>query len=130
MNTAIETARKYIQAVQSGDQAALGALLSPDLAWHQPGNNRFSGTHRGVQAVGKMIGEMMTVSQGTFAIPRANGFMLNGDWVAVEIEFEGRRNGLVLSQRGIDLLRIADGKIVEARLFSSDQAQEDVFWGR
>lgn len=130
MSTAIETARNYIQSVQTGDQAALGALLSPDLVWHQPGNNRFSGTHKGAQAVGRMIGEMMAVSQGTFAITRANGFMLNGPWVAVELEFEGRRDGLVMSQRGIDMLRIEDGKIVEARLFSSDQDQEDVFWGR
>ena len=130
MSTEIETARKYIQAVQTGDQAALGALLAPDLVWHQPGNNRFSGTHKGAEAVAGMIGGMMTVSQGTFAITRANGFMRNGVWVAVELEFEGRRDGLVMSQRGVDLLRIENGRIVEARLFSSDPEQEDAFWGR
>jgi len=129
MTTAIETAQKYIQAVQSGDQAALGDLLSPEIVWHQPGHNQFSGTHKGVQAVGKMIGAMMGVSNGTFAITHANRFMENGSWVTVELEFEGQRNGLRLSQQGIDLLRIEDGKIVEARLFSSDPHQEDTFWG-
>lgn len=130
MTTPIAIAQKYIQAVQSGDQAALGALLSPDIVWHQPGSNRFSGTHRGIQAVGTMIGGMMEVSAGTFAITRANRFMGNGPWVTVEIEFEGRRDNLRLSQQGIDLLRIEDGKIVEATLFSSDPEQEDAFWGR
>jgi uncharacterized protein len=130
MTTSIEIAQKYIQAVQSGDQAALGALLSPDIVWHQPGRNRFSGTHQGVQAVGAMIGAMMEVSRGTFAITRASRFMGNGPWVTVELEFEGQRDGLRMSQQGIDLLRIEAGRIVEARLFSSDPEQEDAFWGR
>lgn len=130
MTTQIKIAQKYIQAVQSGDQAALGALLAPDIVWHQPGNNRFSGTHQGVQAVGGMIGAMMELSKGTFAITRANRFMGNGAWVTVELEFVGQRDGLRMSQQGIDLLRIEEGRIVEARLFSSDPEQEDAFWGR
>lgn len=129
MTTPIDIAQKYIQAVQSGDQAALGALLSPNIVWHQPGRNRFSGTHQGIQAVGKMIGGMMEASAGTFAITRATRFMSNGPWVTVEIEFEGRRDDLHLSQQGIDLLRVEEGRIVEARLFSSDPEQENAFWG-
>jgi uncharacterized protein len=31
---------------------------------------------------------------------------------------------------GVDLLRIADGKVAEVWLFSADQAAEDAFWGR
>jgi ketosteroid isomerase-like protein len=130
MTTPIEIAKKYIQAVQSGDQTALGALLAPGIVWHQPGRNRFSGTHQGPQAVGTMIGGMMEISKGTFAITRAHRFMANGPWVTVELEFKGQRDGLLLSQQGIDLLRIEDGRIVEARLFSSDPEQEDAFWGR
>lgn len=125
----IDVARRYIQAVQSGDQAALGALISPQVVWHQPGRNRFSGTHHGVQAVVQMLGGMMAVSQGTFRITHAHRFMDNGPWVAVELEFAARRDGAQVDQPGIDLLRIENGRIVEARLFSSDQAQEDAFWG-
>ncbi|RZJ15802.1 MAG: nuclear transport factor 2 family protein [Acidovorax sp.] len=126
----IEIAKTYIQAAQTGDQATLGRVLSPDVAWHQPGNNQFSGIHRGMAAVGQLLGQMMAVSKGTFAITRAEHYMANGDWVAVSIEFAGERDGLVLRQPGVDLVRIADGKIVEVRLFSSDPAQEDAFWGQ
>lgn len=125
----IDTAKAYIRAVQQGDQAALGQLLHPDIVWHQPGCNRFSGTHRGIGAVGAMLGGMMAVSQGSFKITRANRYMANGDWVAIEIEFEAERPGMKLAQPGVDLVRIDDGRIVEARLFSSDQAGEDAFWG-
>ena len=47
---AIEIAKTYIQAAQTGDQATLARVLSPDVVWHQPGNNQFSGTHRGMAA--------------------------------------------------------------------------------
>lgn len=126
----IEIAKTYIQAAQTGDQATLARVISPDVVWHQPGNNQFSGTHRGMAAVGQMLGQMMAVSQATFAITRADHYMVNGDWVAVTIEFAGVRDGITLQQAGVDLLRIADGKIVEVRLFSSDPAQEDAFWGQ
>ena len=126
----IDIAKAYIEAVQTNDQATLGSVISPDVVWHQPGRNRFSGTHRGMAAVGPMLGTMMEVSKGTFAITRADDFMANGDWVAVTLEFAGQANGIQLQQPGVDLVRIEGGKIVEVRLFSSDQAQEDLFWGQ
>ena len=126
----IDIAKSYIKAVQTGDQATLGSLISPEVIWHQPGNNQFSGTHRGMAAVGPMLGKMMEVSKGTFAITRADHYMSNGDWVAITIEFAGQVHGIQLKQPGVDLIRIEGGKIVEVRLFSSDQAQEDAFWGR
>lgn len=126
----IDIAKAYIKAVQTGDQATLGSLIAADVIWHQPGNNQFSGTHRGMALVGPMLGRMMEVSKGTFAITRADHFMANGDWVAITLEFAGQANGLKLSQPGVDLIRIEGGKVVEVRLFSSNQAQEDAFWGR
>ena len=129
MNT-IDIAKIYIKAIQTGDQATLGSLISPDVIWHQPGTNRFSGTHKGMAAVGPMLGAMMEVSKGTFAITRADHYMANGDWVAITIEFAGKAHGLKMNQAGVDLIRIQGDKIVEVKLFSSDQAQEDAFWGQ
>jgi len=126
----IDITKTYIQAVQTGDHATLSTLISPDVVWHQPGSNQFSGTHRGMAAVGAMLGKMMEVSRGTFAITRADSYMANGDWVAVTLEFAGQANGVDLKQPGVDLIRIEGGRIVEVRLFSSDQDQEDLFWGR
>ena len=77
-----------------------------------------------------MLGKMMEVSQGTFAITRADHYMANGDWLAITLEFAGQANGIQLKQPGVDLLRIEGGQVVEVRLFSGDQAQEDAFWGR
>ncbi|MDM0023657.1 nuclear transport factor 2 family protein [Variovorax saccharolyticus] len=126
----IDITKAYIKAVQTGDQATLGSIISPEVVWHQPGNNQFSGTHRGIAAVGALLGRMMEASKGTFAITRADHYMANGDWVAITLEFAGEANGIELRQPGVDLIRIEGGKIAEVRLFSSHQDQEDAFWGR
>lgn len=128
--TNIDIAKTYIKAVQTGDQAALGNIISPDVVWHQPGNNQFSGVLRGIGEVGSMLGKMMEVTNGTFAITRADHFMANGDWVAITLEFAGEANGVKLRQPGVDLMRIEGGKIVEMRLFSANQEEEDRLWGK
>jgi uncharacterized protein len=128
--TNIDIAKRYINAVQTGDQAALSNLISSLVVWHQPGNNQFSGVKNGIAEFGAMFGAMMGVSGGTFAITHAHRYLANGDLVAIEIEFAAQRDGAKLDQPGLDLLRIADGKIVEVWLFSSDPKQEDAFWGK
>ncbi|MGX9987844.1 nuclear transport factor 2 family protein [Rhizobium sp. WSM1274] len=124
--TTIDIGKAYIKAVQTGDQATLGELLSPQVIWHQPGNNQFSGTKNGIVE----FGAMMAKSGGSFAITHAHRYLANGDLVAIEIQFAGQREGAKVDQPGIDLLRVQDGKIVEVWLFSSDPEEEDQFWGK
>ena len=38
----IAVANSYFTAFQTGDLATLGALVAPDVVWHQPGQNQFS----------------------------------------------------------------------------------------
>lgn len=129
MSTTIDLARTYFTAVQTGDMPALGDLLAEDIVWHQPGAHRFSGDHRGRDAVFALLGAMMEASAGTFAIDAVHSYMDNGDLVAASIHFSGRRGELTMAMDGVDLLRITDGKIAEMWLFSTDAAAEDAFWG-
>ena len=57
----IDIAKTYIKAAQTGDQATLTSVISPEVVWHQPGSNQFSGTHKGIAAVGPMLGLLGTV---------------------------------------------------------------------
>jgi uncharacterized protein len=123
-------AQQYLDAMASGEPGALAALFADDLVWHQPGANQFSGNKNGGGAVGEMIGAMMGVSGGTFALAPNGEPMVNGDLAAIPIRFSGKREGFEMSMEGVDLLRIADGKVAEVWLFSADQAAEDAFWGR
>jgi uncharacterized protein len=127
--TPLDVVNRYFDALSAKDFPTVAAMFADDIVWHQPGNNRFSGTHRGGAAVGEMIGGMMTVSEGTFELTLTGATMVNGTMVAVPVHFTGKRDGAAMSQDGIDLLRIEGDKIAEAWLFSSDPESEDAFWG-
>lgn len=127
-------AQHYFAAVSHGDMETVAALLDPSVVWHQPGNNRFSGTHEGVAAIAQLVDGMMEVSEGTFTLTVTGPTMRNGDDVAVPVRFQGQRQGtpqgtLTMDMTGIDLLTVTNGKITAVRLFSEDQLGEDQFWG-
>ena len=130
----IAVAQHYFAAVSHGDMETVAALLDPSVVWHQPGNNRFSGTHEGVAAIAQLVDGMMEVSEGTFTLTVTGPTMRNGDDVAVPVRFQGQRQGtpqgtLTMDMTGIDLLTVTNGKITAVRLFSEDQLGEDQFWG-
>ncbi|GKQ35967.1 nuclear transport factor 2 family protein [Streptomyces sp. A012304] len=127
--TALRIARQYADAVSAKDFAAVTGLFAEDIVWHQPGDNRFSGTHRGAAAIGEMFGGMMTVTDGTFELESAMEPMANGALVAVPVRFSARRDGVEMGMHGVDLLRIEGERIAEVWLFSAGQQGEDEFWG-
>lgn len=60
----------YSLALSKGDIPSAFSHFSSDAKWHQPGINKFSGTKNGLDAIGKMLGEMMGETQGTLVINR------------------------------------------------------------
>jgi hypothetical protein len=66
--TAKEVVEAYSIALSKGDVPTAFSHFSPNAKWHQPGNNKFSGTQTGLEAIGKMLSEMMAVTQGSLAI--------------------------------------------------------------
>jgi len=129
VDSTLAVARKYVDAVVAKDFGTVAGLLADDIVWHQPGENQLSGTHRGGPAVDQLLGAMMTISEGTFELSVTGVPMVNADHVAIPVHFAGKRSGAELGQDGVDVLRIDGDRIVEVRLFSSDQAAEDAFWG-
>ena len=125
----IAVSNNYFTAVQTGDLAILGALVAPDVVWHQPRQNQFSGTQNGAEAVFGVIGGMMQISGGTFKIDEVSSIMANGDQVAAILKFSAQREGAEMSMSGVDVMTISKGQIKEVWLYSGDQAAEDAFWG-
>lgn len=129
-STPADVASTYFDALGRGDVPAAMDLLSPQVVWHQPGMNQFSGDHAGVDGVGALLGGMMKVSEGSFKLAVTGPAMVNGELVAVPVRFTGARPHASMDMAGVDLLTIRDGKIVSVHLFSEDGAVEDHFWGR
>lgn len=123
------TAVAYFEALGRGDIPAVMAMFDPGVVWHQPGANRFSGVHHGIDGVSALLGGMMQVSNGTFQVTVTGPAMTNGDLVAVPVQFSGNRQGVSMDIAGIDLLTIRHDSIAEVHLFSVDGPAEDTFWG-
>lgn len=120
----------YFGALAQGDVPTAMRLLSPSVVWHQPGANRFSGDHTGIDGVGALLGGMMAASDGTFRLTVDGPAMVNGEMVAVPVRFAGQLPAASMDMAGVDLLTVRDGAIVEVHLFSEDGAAEDAFWGQ
>ncbi len=126
--TAKEVVEAYSIALSKGDVPTAFSHFSPNAKWHQPGSNKFSGTQTGLNAIGKMLSEMMAVTQGTLVIKPAGAMMVNGNFVSCPVRFSAKSGDKSVEMDGNDLYEVVDGKIVQVWLFSEDQAAEDLFW--
>lgn len=128
-NDPVAVVDRYFAAVAANDFATMGELIDPDVTWHQPGANRFSGVHQGQGTVFGLIGSMVEATAGTFRLEVTAPSMANGDLVAVPVRFTGTNGDAVMDLGGIDLHRVVGGRITEVWLFGVDQPAEDAFWG-
>ena len=126
--TAKEVVEAYSIALSKGDVPTAFSHFSPNAKWHQPGNNKFSGTQTGLEAIGKMLSEMMAVTKGTLEIKPAGAMMVNGNLVSCPVRFSAKSGDKSVEMDGNDLYEVVDDKIVQVWLFSEDQIAEDLFW--
>lgn len=127
--TVKEVVEAYSIALSKGDIPTAFSYFSPTAKWHQPGNHQYAGTKNGLEAIGKMLGDMMTATQGSLVVKPAGAMMVNGNLVSFPVHFSGKIGEKTVAMNGIDLFEVVDGKIVQVWLFSEDQDAEDIFWG-
>ena len=127
--TAIEVVEAYSVALSKGDIPTAFSHFSPEAKWHQPGNHQFAGTKTGLEAIGKMLGDMMGATQGSLVIAPTGALMNNGNLVSFPVHFSGKIGDKTLDMNGVDLFEVVNEKIVQVWLFSEDQAIENEFWG-
>ncbi len=125
-----EVVMAYVQALGKGDIPTAFSFFNPNAKWNQPGSNQFSGTKNGTNEIGEMLGGMMKVTNGTFAVNPNGNLTVNGNLVIMPVRFTGNLDDRNIDMGGFDLFDVQDGKITEVWLFSDDQKLEDEFWGK
>lgn len=126
--TTKEVVEAYSIALSQGDIPTAFSHFSPDAKWHQPGSHKYAGTKTGLEAIGKMLGDMMGATQGSLVIKPIGAMMVNGNLVSFPVHFSGKIGEKIVDMNGVDLFEVVDGKIVQVWLFSEDQQVEDEFW--
>ena len=127
--SAIDIVGQYGAAMAAGDMQALAETFAADAVWHQPGKSQVSGDKVGPEAIMAHLGHFMELSGGTFVL-ETDSVTESGDLVSATVRFRAAREGHAdLDQHGVDVLRVAAGRIAEVWLISEDQQAEDAFWG-
>ncbi|RZK02881.1 MAG: nuclear transport factor 2 family protein, partial [Flavobacterium sp.] len=114
--------------VEKGDFETVASLFSEEILWHQPGKGIQSGQYKGKAELFAHLANFANWSNGTFAIDHIENLTENGELVAANIHFKAEKANQSMAMKGIDLLRLVDGKIEEVWLFSEDIDAEDTFW--
>ena len=118
----------YFKLLAEGNIPALFKLFDPNVKWHQPGENKFSGIKNGVHQIGQILVGMMEDTAGSFKIVLTSNIMANTNLISAPIEFSAQKGPKTMKMKGVDLFKVENNKITEVWLFSESQAVEDQFW--
>jgi ketosteroid isomerase-like protein len=128
--TAKTVVKEFLDAVQAGNLEKVGTLLHPEVVWDQPGSNQFSGRKVSLPEVFQMVGGMLQTSGNTLALTEVKTLAVCGDSVSCLLRWQaGLPSGAQLDVDNIDVYMVEEGRITEAKVFSTDIEMEDRFWG-
>jgi len=84
--------RELYDARARRDWEAVRAAFAEDVVWHEPGEEDYSGDHRGRDVVIALLGRLLAFTQGSFRlVPEA---VLNAaDHSAVLVRWSAERDG-------------------------------------
>ena len=119
--------RQALDAFNRSDIAEMGAYVAEDIVWHVPGRGRLAGDKRGLAEVIGFFGEAGALGTTTFSID-VRTMMASDDFVSMFVHYHHLRGDDVFDQDGIELFRLADGKISEFWAFIRDSRAFDEFF--
>ncbi|MFD0856100.1 nuclear transport factor 2 family protein [Actinomadura adrarensis] len=105
--------RAFYAARSRRDMAAIRELLDPDVQWHEPGEEDYSGSHRGRNTVIGLLEDLLRVTEGTVKL-EATGFLSTAEHVVAKIRWSAERGAAHVEGNEIAVYRIVDGRIAEA----------------
>jgi uncharacterized protein len=123
--------RRGYEAFGAGDLDTLGSLLADDVVHVVPGENRFSGEHKGRDALLDLYTELFAVSGGTYQADLQSVTELGDHQVVGVHRATAQREGRTLDTTEILTFTIEDDHItrIESSFSPEDEAAEDAFWG-
>jgi len=104
--------RELYQARARQDWETVAALLADDVAWHEPGDQDFSGDSRGRDAVLALMRKLDVVTQGTFEL-EPEAFVNAVAHSAALVRWSAERDGKRTAGSEIAVFRFRDDQIAE-----------------
>lgn len=114
-------------AFTSGDMQAVAAMFSPDITWHDSGNNPLAGTFHGREDTISSFVREFELSGGTY-LPTVRDVLVSDTHVVALLHATARRDDRTLDEDYAIVFRIEDGLVTEAWESWWDQPAVDAFW--
>ena len=111
-----------------GSGAELEQLLTPDITWTVPGDNRIAGTYRGLEEVLAYFRRRRDLADGTFRLDRRDVLTGDGGRVAALTDGFARIAGRDRRWSTVGLYELVDGRISACWLLPLDQGAFDAIW--
>jgi ketosteroid isomerase-like protein len=111
-----------------GSITALEQLLTPDIIWTVPGDNRIAGTYRGLAEVFGYFRRRRDLADETFQMTRRDVLVGEGDRVAALTDGSATIGGSSRRWSTMGLYVVIDGQIAACWLFPLDQREFDAIW--
>jgi hypothetical protein len=124
----IAIAGGFYDALAKGDLDHLrDQLLADDVVFHVPGRGPLARDYTGKEEV---LGYLAGLAQATSSTLRLEpeSYLAGEDLVAAVLRIHGERDGRTLDDRGMQLFRITDGKIIERSSYPDDPYGVDEFF--
>jgi hypothetical protein len=119
--------RKGFAAFNAGDVATLSTIMTKDAVQHMPGNNRFSGDHKGLDSILAMYGEMGELTGGTMRADLESVYANDHRAVAI-YQTHATRGSKSNAERHALIFEIVDGKAADLDEVPLDGKVDDAFW--
>lgn len=123
--------RRGYEAFGTGDLDTLSRLMADDVVHSIPGHNRFSGDHKGREAVLDLLRQLSEQSGGTYRAD-LKSVTARGDHEVVSVHRgTAQREGRSLDTTETLTFTVENGVItrIESSFSPEDEAAEDAFWG-
>jgi len=126
-----ELVRRGYEAFGAGDMETLKSLMADDVVHEIPGNNRFTGEHKGRDELMTLYSELFRVSGGTYRADLVSIEERGDNQVVATHHGTAEREGRRLDSNETLTFTIDGGKItrIQSSFSPEDEAAEDAFWG-
>lgn len=123
----LEIVRRGYEAFAARDMETLKTIIAPNAHWHETRNKLFSGDFNGQQAILEYFSQLANETGNTIkAVPKT--MTAEGDCVFVAYHLSAKRGGKTLETDNVNVFKLADGLVIDALVYESDQPAVDAFY--
>jgi uncharacterized protein len=124
----VELVRRTLQGMSQGDSAILSETATSDLMLHVPGNHRFSGEHKGLDALRQLLDRLRAETDGTARWETQHVYVDGSGHAIGTRRMTADRRGRHLDALGAAHCTIVGGRLTDVLLCEENLDAVNQFW--